>query len=107
MGWVREDFPDHEGVVVGYVRREGCSPGLDLYRELSFSTDPDARARPADRVAAGCRCGWRLISRWWRFTQPANTRSKNWSGATDTSSDLSAWEVPVRPTLRTNANHKS
>jgi hypothetical protein len=26
MGWVRDDFPDHEGVVVALVRREGCRP---------------------------------------------------------------------------------
>lgn len=59
MGWVRDDFPGHEGVVVGLVRRGGCSPDLDLYRELAFPIDADASALPADRIAAGCRCGWR------------------------------------------------
>lgn len=63
MGWIHPEYPDHEGAVVGYVRREGVPSGSELYRELAFPLDDDAAARPADRVAGACRCGWRS-SRW-------------------------------------------
>lgn len=69
MGWVHPDYSGHEGVVVGYVRREGGPPGSDLYRELAFPLDAEAAARPADRIAAGCRCGWR--SPRWSPSAPA------------------------------------
>jgi hypothetical protein len=59
MAWVHREYPDHEGVVVGYVRREGDPSGAELYRELAFPLDADAAARPADCIAGGCRCGWR------------------------------------------------
>jgi hypothetical protein len=53
-----------------------------------------SRKRRAESSPAGPRTTaitgalWRsdtysMISRWWRFHQPANTKSKNWSGATD------------------------
>lgn len=39
-----------------------------------------------------------MTSAWRRFTQPANTRSRNWSGATDIGADSTAREVRARPT---------
>ena len=73
MAWVHARYPAHEGGVVGYVLREDCPPGFEQYRELAsaidFSAGAGAAVRPAERIAAGCECGWR--SPHWSPSLPA------------------------------------
>jgi hypothetical protein len=68
MGWLREDYPDHEGYMIGFVLREGCDRGSGLYRELMYPLD--ATTRRVELLAAGCDCGWR--SPRWSPKKPAD-----------------------------------
>lgn len=72
MGWVREEHPDHEGYVIGFVCREGCEQDSGLYRELMYPAD-DTR-RDVELLAAGCDCGWRS-PRWF----PSRRKPATWS----------------------------
>ena len=72
MGYFRDDFPRHEGWVVGYVVREGCDRGSGLFRELLYPADKEDRT---DLVVlgAGCECGWRSahFAPDWRSSPPS------------------------------------
>jgi hypothetical protein len=63
MGWLHDDFPDHEGYLVGVV---ASGHG---YRELGAPSDREARLG-VDALQVGCECGWR--SR--RYHAPLGTR---------------------------------
>lgn len=53
MGIFNDDFPGHEGYVVGFHER---APGSAVYRELDGS---DLDERDVHVIAVGCDCGWR------------------------------------------------
>lgn len=80
MAWFHARYPAHEGGVVGYVLCEDCPPGFEQYRELAcavdFSSGAGAAARPAERIAAGCTCGWR--SPHWSPSLPPLTVGPLW-----------------------------
>jgi hypothetical protein len=69
MGWTSED-PKHEGYLIGFVEREGVTPGPGadgLLRECSYPKDDHPRRLVA--ISAGCDCGWR--SPRWLPSEPA------------------------------------
>jgi hypothetical protein len=70
MGW-QSEHSEHEGYVVGFVTREGCSPESGLYRELM--SPADNVTRDVEQLAAGCDCGWRS-PRWF----PSRRKPAHW-----------------------------
>jgi hypothetical protein len=62
------------------------------------------RASPAIATPAALSA---TISTWLRFTQPANTSSRNWNGATDIFGDLYRAEIPIRPAPRGSGKRQS
>jgi hypothetical protein len=72
MGWQHDEHPDHEGYLVGFVTREGCSPEAGQYRELTYPADDVTRE--VGRLGAGCDCGWRS-PRW----LPSSKKPATWT----------------------------
>lgn len=70
--WYSDDYPDHEGYVVGHVRREGSS----LFRELSRD-DGEVEHDRIVRIQVACSCGWRSPYEYpWggRWTDPGTSQ---------------------------------